>query len=1600
MFRGRIMQEAGRETIMSQGAKRTSIMEDGVQLQPRARTTSMDCEELPFAKELGLIDDDVLDDPLLPEDTGKVEVPIRRLSYSVMAWLEQKGLLMAGWEKYPHTVLDFSAELFNLVTVQPSDFRFRRKEFEEKATTARQQRFKTQEQEFIVGKVTMLNLDKNQLRDADFEPAKDVGICSNAFSSLRTLSLSNNLLAYPMLMLPRLKHLDLSHNRLIQVPQLSGLASLETLLLSHNRITELDVKCVRGKVTHLRVLDLRFNRLEVMPKTLLALFDEMAHTSQLHTLRLSENPFCCLFPEYIMLAVLCMPRLRRLDKLALGGATRQELLKCGQEFFGMALSNYVTADGKLLEAVNSVNSFPESSTTERLPEVNRLLQRRRGIEVSSIQQARVFFLQDRVEDLESEIHERKQVAFTGGLGGRTRGHRAYGDGMDIPLLSSMIAELDSAIAGHTLIINSSTIVFQKASQLASLPPEKVDHMFEDIKVKPNMKTGRMDPNGLRAAREDASKTFSEQICMLAERHPDMRTILIRTLAKCGSIPNEVGPPCLNCMALLAQADEDTRKSVFSVVQEIIVPSLPEGQHMQDAAAQQLLQAVATPSGEGLEGGLAQESMGGLQHKRLEELDEEEVQQLLQMLDPGMVESAERLLGAVLCNLKHFLEKGGEAADKFRTNHIKSVIDRTFAILAMNSARETFGNPSEEEQKITLSEHCVQVLVTASAQPLLRKYLRGEAAKDFQKMLKDHETLDLWRSRDVNMELTWTGRHLDLLLSCLNTASPVCLRNDMKQAFRVFHRIANVMAGVGDTEQAWTAEERAAEETVMWNEKLMRQEANLLDDTSYEDQLQQQLIFFSFSGIERMVHFLEMPPEDGADHSEDHPPWMGKSDRSVAVELKQQARAYLEELLGHVEGADNAAQQHACKLAMREEPETVEIEDTEIPKLGSKGGELLRQVFELEGCKQGYRPANDDPVLASAQVHSELPSYVGQAGSAVGTARLLDDLFRRAHTTGLWSTDPCPSSLPSVPRLLQRTDSFFMPGSPGLVRCSFFVSALLRTMFAALTLPTTEAVSGLVNFRLRNPEMQLRLVALIEKCGYVDCHLAAKLMRILSMVLRLHPDESVLRLEENDCQHCIGLVIAAGLAGRALELLSPLMKHLGTGFELEPANLVLAREAVRLINTIASTVSCLRFSKDTAIQKSALEAMVLGLVPMPTIKAIVMLLLYDMQVNAGSMHGKSITKDLALRTIRWQDLHGLCSETLAQLLYLAPSIRYEALELMHQHKVLGQKQLHTSFISALLDRSEIKRLRFAFELLLPELEGHHGEKVLQLAWAEMPEEGTRNFFAVALGFVRTGGARLLALTNKRLIILGQSRHGAAKRPCGLCPPESFCPIGPAISKSYSYSEFTRIYSSSDEQLLILGRLEKSMTDVNEKFDVIIFHQSDSQKEFKERLMTLSGLDPSMRTKIQQEMLVNKTAKSKTASRIARTTWAFREVDEGERLSLFVLTELNFFEFQVNFSLWIPNSVDQEKAYVSDNEYEGGESDDDLHQTAGAQSALGFTAAMAAAEKRAKATKFMHERRALEEPILTERASERQSRRYQAPPNEWLLDGIRTGAKTAS
>ncbi|OLP75210.1 hypothetical protein AK812_SmicGene45030, partial [Symbiodinium microadriaticum] len=75
----------------------------------------------------------------------------------------------------------------------------------------------------------------------------------------------------------------------------------------------------------------------------------------------------------------------------------------------------------------------------------------------------------------------------------------------------------------------------------------------------------MDPHTLRVAREDVSKTFAEQVCLLAERHRDLRNIFIRTLAKCGSIATEVAPPCLAALAVLAQASDDSTAELYQAV---------------------------------------------------------------------------------------------------------------------------------------------------------------------------------------------------------------------------------------------------------------------------------------------------------------------------------------------------------------------------------------------------------------------------------------------------------------------------------------------------------------------------------------------------------------------------------------------------------------------------------------------------------------------------------------------------------------------------------------------------------------------------------------------------------------------------------------------------------------------------------------------------------------------------------------------------------------------------------------------------------------------------------------------------------------------------
>jgi len=339
--------------------------------------------------------------------------------------------------------------------------------------------------------------------------------------------------------------------------------------------------------------------------------------------------------------------------------------------------------------------------------------------------------------------------------------------------------------------------------------------------------------------------------------------------------------------------------------------------------------------------------------------------------------------------------------------------------------------------------------------------------------------------------------------------------------------------------------------------------------------------------------------------------------------------------------------------------------------------------------------------------------------------------------------------------------------------------------------------------------------------------------------------------------------------------------------------------------------------------------------------------------------------------------------------------------MLKYKVIGRCQVHDSFLGDLLDRKETLRLESAMQQLLNKENGEESERIIQMAWVDVAaeEESTKPTFTAAFSQPEEHGPRLLGLTNKRVIIMGQSRHGTDKRPCGLCPPESFCPVGPDFESAFPLTELTRIICNSDPQLLIIGHVKRSFTGqlVGEEFLKVIFNQRDARAEFKERLSTLSGTSVSNRIPPTADMVVGKCVKKKTTSRIVCTTWAFREMEEGERLSYFVLTELNFFEFKADFSNWLPGSENNIEYYASEDDYQGGESDNDdmmntVHVGEGPSQKSQFSQKCLKAMKSQRSELFVHERRDREEPWLGERALERGKRRYQPPPNEWLIEGL--------
>eukprot|EP00928_Gymnodinium_smaydae_P037014 TRINITY_DN25763_c0_g1_i2.p1 TRINITY_DN25763_c0_g1~~TRINITY_DN25763_c0_g1_i2.p1 ORF type:complete len:2017 (-),score=504.50 TRINITY_DN25763_c0_g1_i2:157-5598(-) len=831
---------------------------------------------------------------------------------------------------------------------------------------------------------------------------------------------------------------------------------------------------------------------------------------------------------------------------------------------------------------------------------------------------------------------------------------------------------------------------------------------------------------------------------------------------------------------------------------------------------------------------------------ISQLDDNDFMLMIDLLNPSRIAVEEKLLGSVMTRLTAIIEMEGAAADKFRSKHAQRVIHKTFEVISRNAERPTYSNMDEERQKVKLGRQAVALIAAASRQPLLRCHLRGQGVvDDMRGMLKNEEKLNSYMASDIFVELTWTGRNVEYLANCLGGMDAVDCRR--KQGFRIVHRIANVLCGLADVEGALPEDTSAMaqQETLMWHDRKIRRDF-CRDDNICEDTTKQQEMFTTFMFLERIINFLESRLDFEGDELSEKP-------LTKTFQLQKQASKFVTWL------RESANTQHAkldgIAKSERDREDAIEINVEDPPVvIADDTNELLLLSFMTQGQR----------------VQSGLNGLTPTRG------------FAR----------------PRIPDTLRCNERFFIEGAKGEVDAVYPLSAFLRGVYALLVVPTVEKFRSQTIRQLRAPSMQLRLVALVKSCGsLVNCHVAAKLLRVLEEALKLMPGQAVVGDEK---AYVGSLLVAAKFASSCLETLSPLLEDPG-GLELTEQQLTLCTEALRLLRSVASALVRLHLSDTPNVQEDCVQAALGHALSYQTIRAVVLSLLYDLELGAGRAHGRNITDAYLGSSLARGGMRQMAAELLSLVLDAYPKMRYEVLELMSYYEAVGRHHMRESCRSDLLARVNAHKYRVAMQRMLQE-RNRPDERILLVIDMELPKIKGRTGGRIAAA--ADAPAQMLVLTTLRILIMGRPKHKALQAKCGHCPPESFCPIGPSIEDQYKYLKLTRVIVGPDRQTLILGWMRRGGN--GEDFDVIVCHKSDERKAVADALCFNSGQGVEDRITPSQDTVIARAVQQATGSNGPPLAWHYAVSKPGtsdSRLSLFVLTESDFFEFEVIFDNWL-------------------------------------------------------------------------------------------------
>ncbi|RQX74848.1 leucine rich repeat protein, partial [Toxoplasma gondii CAST] len=279
---------------------------------------------------------------------------------------------------------------------------------------------------------------------------------------------------------------------------------------------------------------------------------------------------------------------------------------------------------------------------------------------------------------------------------------------------------------------------------------------------------------------------------------------------------------------------------------------------------------------------------------------------------------------------------------------------------------------------------------------------------------------------------------------------------------------------------------------------------------------------------------------------------------------------------------------------------------------------------------------------------------------------------------------------------------------GFLNVAWIIAAFLRCLYACVQGATSSAVVNETVAVLRRVSFLRKLISLVEACPVMTCHIAAKFFRLMNRVLRMQPHQSA---ESMDL--VVNYALIADFSVYVTHPLLFVLKH-SASRPLNHEEQILCGEVASFYAMLARQTSYVKYSSDYQVQKWATEIALEKFFTTATLRTLVGMLLFDIQIDAGTAHGSYISHLFADLAPMRERMRIECLTVLSEVVQRCPSrLGYEALEALQVARVFNHHPIRNSIQYELLDDANTGHFRSTLELLLSE-HSQRAERILQLA----------------------------------------------------------------------------------------------------------------------------------------------------------------------------------------------------------------------------------------------------------------------------------------------